>query len=150
MTGTGAGGGASGGLGSGAIWFAIGAQYAREAERSAASVRAQMPGLGTAIVVDVPVDESLFDHVLKPAPGTPMKRQKMATLLASPFERTLFLDTDTLVIAPVWEVFDVLDRFDAAMAIAPGCAGAGAPSCASAGQEPGFQMPGSAAPAPAR
>jgi hypothetical protein len=79
-----------------------------------------MPGLGTAIVVDVPVDESLFDHVLKPAPGTPMKRQKMATLLASPFERTLFLDTDTLVIAPVFEVFDVLDRFDAAMALAPG------------------------------
>ncbi len=37
---------------------------------------------------------------------------KYEALYESRFDRTLYLDADTLTIAPVWDVFDVLERFD--------------------------------------
>jgi len=106
--------------GCGAIYFAVGAAFAREAERSAASVRLYMPELPIAIFVDCPVEQALFDQVLPMPADLPMKRQKMNALRSTPFQRTLYLDTDTLLLAPVWELFDILESFDAAMALAPG------------------------------
>lgn len=45
---------------------------------------------------------------------------KVHYIRSSPYERTLFLDTDTLVLRPdALEVLDVLDRFDMALAHAP-------------------------------
>ena len=44
---------------------------------------------------------------------------KIGSMIASPFERTLFLDTDTHVCASLEDLFDILDRFDIAAAHSP-------------------------------
>jgi hypothetical protein len=103
----------------GLLYFAQGGRYLAEAAVSAASVRRHMPGLRTAIFCDGEVVSDLFDIRDRLVPGLPVKRQKMQALLRSPFERTLFLDTDTLVADPIWELFDLLDRFELAMALSP-------------------------------
>jgi lipopolysaccharide biosynthesis glycosyltransferase len=46
----------------------------------------------------------------------PHRRSKVDYLRSTPFERTLFLDTDTRVLCPLDDLFDLLDRFDVAMA----------------------------------
>jgi len=43
---------------------------------------------------------------------------KLEALLQSPFEHTLFLDCDTCVLAPIAELFRLLERFD--LALSPG------------------------------
>ena len=45
---------------------------------------------------------------------------KIRNISQTPFERTIFLDTDTCVIANIGELFDLLQRFDVAAAHAPG------------------------------
>lgn len=43
---------------------------------------------------------------------------KIQALIQSPYETTLILDSDTRVLAPIGELFDLMDRFD--IAVAPG------------------------------
>ncbi len=40
---------------------------------------------------------------------------KHKILAESPYERTLHIDADTIICSPIYEVFDVLDKFDLAM-----------------------------------
>lgn len=101
----------------GILYYAIGAQYLDEAVTSARSVRACMPDLPLALVTDRTPPENLFDIVLPPEDGLGFKAQKMAALKRSPFEKTLYLDTDTFMAAPVPELFEALDGYDMAMAL---------------------------------
>lgn len=69
-------------------------------------------------------DDSLFDHVIYiPFDQCPQHKRKgkgidyhifkwKYLMPASPFERTLHLDSDTLILDSFYEVFDLLDRFD--------------------------------------
>jgi hypothetical protein len=41
-------------------------------------------------------------------------REKLRRLVQSPYEQTLFLDTDTYLLSGVHELFDLLDQFDVA------------------------------------
>jgi hypothetical protein len=45
---------------------------------------------------------------------------KIASIVSAPFERTLYLDTDTYVLGNPNHLFDLLDRYDIAAAHAPG------------------------------
>lgn len=101
----------------GILYYAIGAQYLDEAVTSARSVRGRMPDLPLALITDRTPPENLFDMVLPPEDGLGFKAQKMAALKRSPFEKTLYLDTDTFMAAPVPELFDALDDYDMAMAL---------------------------------
>ncbi|MHC0053603.1 hypothetical protein [Actibacterium sp. D379-3] len=97
----------------GVIYVAAGADYLDLAERSARSLKARNPGLEVDLFTDQPVAEGLFDAV-HPIPRgvTP----KLASLPFSRFDRTLYLDCDTLVLAPFGDLFDVLERFELAVA----------------------------------
>jgi len=101
----------------GVLYYAIGAQYLDEAAISARSVRDRMPGLPLALITDQSPPENLFDMVFPPEDGLGFKAQKMAALKRSPFEKTLYLDTDTYMAAPVPELFEALDDYDMAMAL---------------------------------
>ena len=100
-------------MGDGVIYVARGAGYLDLARRSAAGVRATNPGLAVTLFTDQPDAGPGFDAV-RPIPQgvTP----KLAVLPASPYRRTLYLDCDTLVLAPLGDLFDLLDRFDLALA----------------------------------
>ena len=45
---------------------------------------------------------------------------RIANIRKSPFERTLYLDTDTFVVSEIGHVLEVLDNYDLALAFSPG------------------------------
>lgn len=100
----------------GVIYVATGAEYAALAVASAESLRGQEPGLAIDLYTDSPEASGLgvFDQV-HPVPE-PHPRAKLDCLPLSRFGRTLFLDSDTRVLAPLGDLFDLLDRFDLALA----------------------------------
>lgn len=107
----------------GIIYSASGEHYVREAESSLRSSLAHNQCLH-ALFCD-PVPENPLDGV----DYVPFTRSanpfadNVSSWLATPFERTLFLDTDVHVVDCVTGLFDVLDRFDIAIAHAPGYRG---------------------------
>ena len=103
----------------GILYVATGERFLAEARRSAARVRELMPGIPIALASDLEGPKELFDHQL---PITQPKfnfSDKIGPLLSTPFERTVFLDTDTWLCEPVPEMFAILERHDVAMAHAP-------------------------------
>ena len=54
----------------------------------------------------------------EPNPDAPYQ-DRIAHMRCSPFERTLFLDTDTFVVDEIVGVFELLDHYDLAVAQAP-------------------------------
>ncbi len=97
----------------GVIYVAQGAGYLDLAERSAASLLARNPGMAVDLFTDQAGVSGQWSRVAPiPAGVTP----KLASLPQSRFERTLYLDSDTLVLAPLGDLFEVLDRFELALA----------------------------------
>ena len=94
----------------GVLYVAKGADYADLAVQSALSLRQVDPTLPIEIMTDASVQPGIFDSV-RPLPETET-RDKIAGMLTTRFDRTLFLDCDTLVVGPLAEGFDLLDRFD--------------------------------------
>ena len=110
----------------GIIYSAVGSKYVAEAVVSArSSLRFnRIPHL---IFCDDPgerVSGLEFRKIV--SSGDPFL-DKLTVITSSPFDQTLYLDTDTYVIGPISELFDLLDRFDLAMAQAPGYIHSGDP-----------------------
>ncbi len=99
----------------GVFYIATGEEFVAEAERSAQSVRDAMPDIPMAIATDSdPKFE--FDRVIEIDDPDYSFTDQIANLHRSPFDRTLHLDTDIYVDANAEELFDILDRFDIAVA----------------------------------
>src|SRR5882757_8776162 len=97
----------------GIIYVATGGRFVAEARQSALSARRHMPDLPILLYTDQPEigGGAPFDLVRKLEHPRHFFVDKVAPLAASPFEKTLFLDTDTFVCDPVYDLFAVLDRF---------------------------------------
>jgi hypothetical protein len=99
----------------GIFFIAFKEEFVKEAVNCARTVRkySQIP---TAICCDVinDADRALFDHVeiIKPD----HIRAKVDFLSRSPFERTLYLDSDTEITEDITGIFQILDKYDVAMA----------------------------------
>lgn len=96
----------------GVIYIATGKNYVNEVLVSAASLKKHMPDLSVTLFSDLDVKSSYFDTVIKiknPAYGF---EDKVRNIGKSPYDYTLFLDTDTYVCDNFSELFDLLDRFD--------------------------------------
>ncbi|MAM62765.1 putative nucleotide-diphospho-sugar transferase [Maritimibacter sp. UBA3975] len=100
----------------GVIYVATGADYRDLATASARSLKAVEPDLPVDLFTDAPeaVAAGLFDAVHLIA--NPHDRSKLDCLSLTRFARTLFLDCDTLVVRPLGDLWDLLDRFDLALA----------------------------------
>jgi hypothetical protein len=101
----------------GILYVALGERYVEAAVESARSVRAVMPDVRITIATGAPAPDG-FDETI-PLSEPDGYRAKILGMLASPFDRTLFLDVDTYVAADVSELFSLLDAFDIAAAHAP-------------------------------
>lgn len=55
----------------------------------------------------------IFDEVI--LIKNPHRRSKVEYLAYTPYERTLYLDADSIVVSDITEMFDLLDRFDIAL-----------------------------------
>jgi hypothetical protein len=99
----------------GVVYCATTARHLEEACQSAASVRKLMPGLPCALFVSADLEERArveFEHLFTLANPSRNFDDKIEAARNSPFEKSLFLDSDTIMIEPVWEIADLLDRFD--------------------------------------
>lgn len=110
----------SGKIERGILYVATGTRYLAEAEWSARSVRRVSPKIPLAIVSDCSPSDNLFDVRMHLPNPTFSFQDKIIPLIKTPFEQTLFLDTDTFAIKPVDEIFELLVRFDICAAADPG------------------------------
>lgn len=96
----------------GVIFIAAGGEYVKDACASARTLREHSPGLQIDIYCDVTaeVEAGLFDQVHQIE--NPHKRSKVDYIWRSRFDRVLYLDTDTRIVADISNLFDLLDRFD--------------------------------------
>lgn len=98
----------------GGLYIASGREHVEEAVESARSLRATMPDLSRTLIGTHDPGVGVFDDVkLMDDPEYGFGDTVYYTP-DSPYERTLYLDTDTYIHHPVWEVFELLDRFDLA------------------------------------
>jgi len=102
----------------GVLYVATGPDYIEEANWASRS--AKQHGLQTALFCDdAEAAASHFDYVFPLDDPKQELVDKIEPLLASPFERTLFLDTDTFILNDLGDLFSILDAFDIAYAHAP-------------------------------
>lgn len=107
----------------GVVYIATGRKFVDEALISAHSVRKQMPELPITLFTDIKElavnPPEPVDQVILITGVTKSCLDKMYPLLDTPYEKTLFLDTDTYVCDRIDDVFDALDRYDVAAAHPP-------------------------------
>ncbi|MEO0759417.1 MAG: hypothetical protein AAFY78_21375 [Cyanobacteria bacterium J06648_16] len=108
----------------GYLYVASGDRFVREAMNSAQSLRNVDETANITLVTDKAVDSELFDHVIvRPANPQTYKHgllYKVAHIYqASPYDETLFLDSDTYICERCDHLFDLLEFFDVAIAPDP-------------------------------
>ena len=89
----------------GILYIAIGDKYKEEAVRNITRTREVWP--------EIPVTYREVDY------SQPVMNQRIKALMEYHYDQTLYLDTDTYLVEPVPELFEVLDNFDIALAHAP-------------------------------
>lgn len=96
----------------GVVFVAQGADYLTLAEQSAISLKNVDPTCLTEIFTDQECTSDCFDFVRALVDGP---SPKLACLPHSKFERTLYLDCDTLILAGLDDLFGILDSFELAV-----------------------------------
>lgn len=108
----------------GFLYSAFGEKYVKEALISAKSLKAVDSTADVTIVSDQQVNHVEFDRKVehKLQSNEPWKSGlvgKIDALMESPYEKTVFLDSDTYIVSPINELFKLLDYFDLCLAMAP-------------------------------
>jgi lipopolysaccharide biosynthesis glycosyltransferase len=96
----------------GVLYVAFKDKFIREAIGSATSLKKVSPGLHVSLFCDADPKAACFDHAR--VVSITGWRCKVDYLPQSPYERTIYLDSDTKVVFPIEDVFETLDRFDLA------------------------------------
>ncbi len=89
-------------------------RYVAMALESVASLKRAMPDLPVTVFSQFPISSPLLERVIRVQPSRDGFYDKTKLMQESPYDRTLFIDADILVIEPFPELFGLLDRFDCA------------------------------------
>jgi hypothetical protein len=105
----------------GILYVATGETYIRAAMQSANTAKKFCPDLRIHIFCDwqnytLGFDVSTFPFSSVEKIHDPHRRSKVDYLAKTPFDQTLYLDTDTSIIADIGDMFRILERFDVALA----------------------------------
>jgi hypothetical protein len=113
----------------GIIYSATGQKYVAEAYRSALSSLHHNPEIQHIVFCDeAPPEQPPANLWFVPAErGANPYSDKIRNTQRSPFDRTIYLDTDTHVCGRITELFDLCQRFDIAAAHTPGYTQCGDP-----------------------
>jgi hypothetical protein len=90
------------------------ARYLNLLSSSVARLKCVMPNLPITVFSDLPA-EGPFDLVRVPSSQSDGFFDKARLMAESPYEQTVFIDTDIFVLEPFPELFAMLDRFDCAL-----------------------------------
>jgi len=94
----------------GLLYLAKGERFITEAERSARQATTVMPECPIAVVADRELDADCFDRVI--VDESPFqKRDKPWALRQTPYDQTIYLDTDTYLHDRIDELFEILNAF---------------------------------------
>ncbi len=99
----------------GFLYIATGSEFIKESIQSVKSLRVHMPEVATCCFTDdVEMARPWFDIVV--AIEKPFRNffEKIPPLSQTPFQRTIFVDTDTIFTSPMLDVFELLSRFEIA------------------------------------
>jgi len=99
----------------GILYIATDDTYLEEARQSAERV-SQLMDVPIAAITHREIDDKIFDQVLVDRNPTESFAEKPRNFLRSPFDKTLYLDTDTYLTDSVLELFDILNEYDIAVA----------------------------------
>jgi lipopolysaccharide biosynthesis glycosyltransferase len=96
----------------GVLFAATGQNYIDLSRQSASSIRETNPALEIDLFTDRPIRAEPFSRIS--ILENVWVRSKIDAMISSRFEKSLYLDADTLVLADLSDVFNILDRFDIA------------------------------------
>lgn len=103
----------------GFLYVATGEKYIKEAEQSAKSLKGVNSSAHITLVTDNYYSSDFFDNIIiqgfESIDETSWKANlvyKVMGIAATPYDQTVFLDTDTFIVEPFDELFDILDYFD--------------------------------------
>jgi hypothetical protein len=97
----------------GVAYVATGPVYVQEAREAAARLKRHNPRVPICLITDQPAEPAFWDELVLIANPAFGFRDKILMGLC-PFERFLFLDTDTTPLADISDLFQLLERFDLA------------------------------------
>jgi len=105
----------------GVVYIAVGnIKYIKECIFSAKSLKQFCPDLSITLFTDnTSIRSSCFDSIKFINDEINPMKIKVKYLCESPYQKTLFLDSDTQVKAPLYEMFNELDEFDIGLASYP-------------------------------
>lgn len=104
----------------GVLYIATGPEFIKEAVVSARSLKQTSGDLHTTLFTDREVHADCFDEVRQfEGPAYDFSDSILGSSM-TPYDRTLFIDTDTYVCEDISGIFELLDRFDIAAAHNPG------------------------------
>ena len=97
----------------GVLYIAFGSSYIEEVLRSARSVKKHNPDMHITAFFDKKVESDFVDEVkiIKVS----HIRAKVDYVHTSPYEQTIFLDSDTIVNRDITDMFDILSKYDFAI-----------------------------------
>jgi len=101
---------------SGVLYIASESEYLVEAVQSMESLRKVMPNTPIALIADVEEKPPYVDHLLDLNSIPSEYSDKVFNIQRTPFEKTIYLDTDTTVNNDISEIFDLLDNYEIAVA----------------------------------
>ncbi len=105
----------------GIMYVATGNRFVTEASQSVKSLKKVMPDIEVSLYTDCLNHQlDLFDHIIPISDPHYSVYDKISSIINMPYHKTLYLDTDTYIAHPIWDVFTLLNRFDIAVTHAPG------------------------------
>jgi len=96
----------------GILYLATGEDFVEEAKYSASSAKEVMPDVPITIITNKTTNSEVFDNVLDLKDPRHDGGDRVSHMLRSPYDRTLFIDTDIYFAEAIHELFDLLDEFD--------------------------------------
>jgi hypothetical protein len=104
-------------LDTGVIYVVYGEDYFKEAINSALSLKVKNE-ISVVCFCDkeYTISSDVFDQIIVFPKKMERRNHKIQAILDSPFARTLYIDTDTFVCDDITPAFQILDRFDIAIA----------------------------------
>jgi hypothetical protein len=104
----------------GFLYIATGESFVREAVISAKQIKEIMGECPIAIITEIDLNNPVFDHIIKINNASHDTGDQIKYMNKSPFDKTIYIDTDIYVSSDISSIFSILDQFDLAASLKQG------------------------------
>ncbi len=101
----------------GIVYVAVGEEFVKEASLSAARAKSVMPEIPITLLTDNGTSSDHFDNIIQIENPRQDGGDRVFHADLTPYDRTLYIDTDIYIAEPISDIFDLLDSFDIAACI---------------------------------